>query len=877
MKRDFAIATILCLAASVPQAFAMPDKNDLYREQDDTVTVAIGCTKDGHYVEGTVHAVPSSSDMVRLGKEVPTGLIEESVMNTWDRITSSLIPYALTNSEPLDSGRPLLHKEIKTFVTEALLKKDEIEKKQKEEIGHQTHRSSLKFGDPPLYKWKEAKSFSLSWDPMFFSPRLSVTSFYNHPDGKARPVEVLDGSVIPLKDFHKDSPTYASIKYALNKEPDDLAKSMDAAWKRSLADRFLILADAKKYTGTEKLGNLPEKALLALRREMMAIERLRLQKSLREFTSHMDRDALRLMARTGMIMPSAYAWLLAGGDEAKSANRRRAVQNYPILAYNFVQNEDLTRIIDEAQPLAPVLRARFVAEKEVPLKPYTLKRIAGMNRRIYGARVSETLTYLDALPPEWWPEKKEEWESFKAVTEPVSAFASATSLKIADIIQEPQGRWAAYDALCKKFNNNQGFTDFLMAINKALVAPLVCQQMAAAGKPADYNLMVLNYSKKFFEIIWNSQSMAKMMKKNRDWHDRIRTFNARIKTIGAADGQLEGQKLEWPALSEKTTAPNGLTIEALTTQGVLEEEGDKMDHCVSGYASMCLLQSYHVMSIRDADGKRLSTLGLQETAKDDGKRAVFSDQHTRSGNFSPKPEAEEAAQWYMDQIETGAITPDWQKIDEHRKTQKEIFANNNIRALIGFDPYNAASCARAFEVCKPYLPKEQRAMLYEEWLEKTGIRAAVQNFDPEESEDTPMMPLQNYEAIAGFIGRHMIAAMPVLPRMAPHLQERIAGPDSLSQAHPTESPERGKILFSSFFSTFSISLKIRIASPVRGIVRLWPFLVTGIKAVLASKSISGQRRLRSSPRLIAVSIANRTRGMCTGPIPRHQTFYGRND
>lgn len=361
---------------------------------------------------------------------------------------------------------------------------------------------------------------------------------------------------------------------------------------------YIVLRDMIYNNGKQQeekwLSSLPADARHALKETLLRMERNRFHRMQTAFMRHMDSEALLLMRRTGTIAPLAYNWLMADGDGVKKERRAQAIQSHPLLAKNLMDDENLTEIIDTAQQLAPVLRQNFnpakhkeAETKNTPLKPATLKRIAGLYRPVYAARLGNYTDLLDALPTAWWPEGKQEWKDFHKVADASHTFADITDKKPTDVIQEPRGRWAAYADAIGNDKNIRDIADFINNIGKILVTPALTRSSGIAGKNIDPSF--LRGSNKIFNPIFKNESMIKMIEASRRWHERLETFRARIRSIGAAeintsrDSGDTSKEISWIPLSPKVTAPNGLVIEELTTKDELDAEAEMMKHCVDGY------------------------------------------------------------------------------------------------------------------------------------------------------------------------------------------------------------------------------------------------------------------------------------------------------
>lgn len=480
----------------------------------------------------------------------------------------------------------------------------------------------------------------------------------------------------------------------------------------------------------QKLG---EAALRDLAAALMAAERRRLRDVQRRFMAHMDQEALLLMRQTRTLEPRIYNWLNADGDKVKCRNRHQAVKSYPILTMNFVLSEELTQTIDKGEELRSKLQEALGDKEYGPIKKSTLQRLSTLPRALYISQLPKKVVYLDALPPERWPKQKPEWEALNTVIKYAEEYANFTGQKATNVLAGIKDEWGPLAARLKKTGEARDARDFVARLKNIVIGPALAEATEKKGK--EVSLSWLNLYQGFIDdnaqerslsaLMLRGLSFTKIFHASKEWHDRLRTFDARIESIDlcAKTDRNPSDENEWIPLTKAVTAPNGLTIRPLSSAAMLRETGKEMNHCVGGYASLCMLHKHHVLDITDADGKRLSTVELAET--DNPEKPLRISQNKSVGNLAPPPEASQAAQWYVAQIESGALQPDWAAIQKKRHENHEYFSKDNLARQIGFDPYNTTSADAAFEVCRPFLPSASQGISRRDWLEKTGIAAAV--------------------------------------------------------------------------------------------------------------------------------------------------------
>lgn len=91
----------------------------------------------------------------------------------------------------------------------------------------------------------------------------------------------------------------------------------------------------------------------------------------------------------------------------------------------------------------------------------------------------------------------------------------------------------------------------------------------------------------------------------------------------------------WPALPCLPWRNAAFQVIALCTQSALEEEGERMQHCLANYVSFCLLGNSHIVSVRDLSGNTLSTAEFELTEDGAGKISPRRVSHAGIDNTAP--------------------------------------------------------------------------------------------------------------------------------------------------------------------------------------------------------------------------------------------------
>ena len=191
-------------------------------------------------------------------------------------------------------------------------------------------------------------------------------------------------------------------------------------------------------------------------------------------------------------------------------------------------------------------------------------------------------------------------------------------------------------------------------------------------------------------------SLANILQASQSWHEVV----GKSGFVGALQ--------VWPALCERLEAPSGVQLIPLTTSAELADEGKLMSHCVGGYVLQCRTGRSHIFSIRDPDGKRLSTLQLNQE-----QFSVKEVQNRSFANQQPEKRAVEAAQWLVEQINSGELEIDWNVLFAEQMRSRR---DTGISQILGFDPHDRALWNKAFSEFKGYCRGSLRAATAEDFV-----------------------------------------------------------------------------------------------------------------------------------------------------------------
>lgn len=165
-----------------------------------------------------------------------------------------------------------------------------------------------------------------------------------------------------------------------------------------------------------------------------------------------------------------------------------------------------------------------------------------------------------------------------------------------------------------------------------------------------------------FRTIFPSPNPITILNTVADWHEV------------SHDWPREVRDIEWPALTAPMTAPSdrgGCRLRFLTTELELVEEGARQRHCVGGYGDRCLAGA-HIGTLRDERNTILSTVEL--TLRPDGRLALV--QHLGKRNGPVPAEARASLEWFLEQVDSGDLRIDRQRLEAERRKLTNYSAND---------------------------------------------------------------------------------------------------------------------------------------------------------------------------------------------------------
>lgn len=238
-------------------------------------------------------------------------------------------------------------------------------------------------------------------------------------------------------------------------------------------------------------------------------------------------------------------------------------------------------------------------------------------------------------------------------------------------------------------------------VEKRLLSPLVILELDKHDIVVTDADCLSNTIEQIRANLWQKMAPSDQVAASAYWHSPHVNIKERFKS--AVLGERDDFK-EWcPLFSQDYyEAENGVRLYPLSSATALEEEGCLMSHCVGSYSSYCYTMNYHIFSVRDASGNRLTTLTVQDYRDtDENKRQIKEVHNLAYKNRSPDSASIAAVQDFIESANQGEIKVDWPAIDEARMEYKQ----RQIENAAGYDFRDAEQRQSVMDVYKPCLPK----------------------------------------------------------------------------------------------------------------------------------------------------------------------------
>jgi len=413
---------------------------------------------------------------------------------------------------------------------------------------------------------------------------------------------------------------------------------------------------------------------------------------------------------------SGYNTYLRGTAHAQR-NRIQAAETVPLLGYLLCEKNPpcahLRRMVDDGQPLWAALSDTINVPEE------TVRWLRGKTADDIGDawldRIPELLTSLSHLAPEKRPRTRDEWTAytdFALALEQVH-FRGRQLCWLQDLARigwiSARQKFEAMRAVPSDLNDiNDLLHELFNAVGKELLPEAAVQLRYEGMSLSEWGRMEKAIEKQFLDI-----SIVKQIRTSLRWHQLLLLPpDTEDTAVNTAENYQDFKRLDcWPAPIDQALDVGELTAHFLTTPAQLENEGQRMSHCVGTYSYACLFDGSNIVSFRQRDGRSVSTAELRLVSH--GNRLGFEvRQHRARRDAVPSAEVAQALQILVDYLSTEAMQPRLaqmradlrkrQALDElrHRcrtdlalKPQRQRALKTALKLHVGYDRFVAAARA----------------------------------------------------------------------------------------------------------------------------------------------------------------------------------------
>jgi hypothetical protein len=423
----------------------------------------------------------------------------------------------------------------------------------------------------------------------------------------------------------------------------------------------------------------------------------------------------------------------ASGTEIE--RRHQALVAYPLLTFLLpaepVADFPLERAIDDGRPLADILAER------TKLPRWAVRRLQGLRADwVYDPDdphffadwdVRCVLGLLNYVAPNHFPASKAAWQGLRAIGE---LLRSATAWMTDDTARRLT--WtASFTALrgqFEEFGLTRGSAarpiDLIDDVIRTLIGPFLVHGAPDGVRPLEAEKFLAVSAR----LLFCRRTAVQICEMSEWWHARARDIRRDLATrFPRTDMDKRAEEFSWPGLTAPFRTSRGWTIHPLTDAAMLGAEHDALGHCVDTYARYCVVETTHLLSIRDPEGLNVSTVEIEELrlqaycencAKYGFERAVV--QHRAAFNVRPPAEASRALEeWAAALLAEDRPPVDFELLRTARQARRAELAwacqpgEPSFRMLYGcyipdYDPANPEARQAAWNAYAPLLPDAVR-------------------------------------------------------------------------------------------------------------------------------------------------------------------------
>lgn len=359
------------------------------------------------------------------------------------------------------------------------------------------------------------------------------------------------------------------------------------------------------------------------------------------FTGALDTKAVAMARAAGGLRPTCYNFLVIE-DAIVCRNRRQAAERFPLLLPNLAENKSyagICRVIDRGEPLVEKLVGFYGVTKS------SVKFLADLPISLVDPRwqsgVGTLIRLIDGITPEFRPGNPDEWKRFFLTVDYITRISRMPVLTM-------QNRLWLNACSRTKFRLPGGVIQDI-----AVVAREIDDLFAGLREAIRWeieNILDEPLPELVLFKLANHASMAlggldKLQRLARKYSE---VFRREQQSLQQHDRELI-LGIRW-----HSPLPEGLscyrrTIVPLCMPDELRIEAQNMQNCVDGYSGRCLRGESQIWSLRQDDGKPMSTL---ETAivRENGRLVPKIVQHRAASNFGTGQECDAAAYQLLKQL-----------------------------------------------------------------------------------------------------------------------------------------------------------------------------------------------------------------------------------
>lgn len=501
--------------------------------------------------------------------------------------------------------------------------------------------------------------------------------------------------------------------------------------------------------------------------------------------SNVDQAAVSLLRSSAE--PRLHLLAFYSGADEKAENRKRHGNIYPVFSDVMASGLRTKRVIDMKEGSLPEAVCKALSTTAHSVTPPYLKRFAQFKSFPEGCSRSAVVAFAVNVPPDWMPKTEADWVSFcqlaTAVIDDLNppadllpAMIKATGGKWSDVVTKimnaayppvpreaerpapeggqllleapagaaPQGADQALGVVPLENRRPEPFFGIRASLSDvrdmvSLFADNVVLPLAAFGHDSQ-NVFLSSEVRASaeltaFRLLFTNRNFQDIADLGRRFHQEHHTIMEGNEALQQERKRFIAQQVDgdWPGLSAKRQAPNGLWIVPETSLNSLKRVSAELDHCVGrgSYDVSAERCDCHIVSIKYVDpAGQLKCLSTIEFAGIKGPNGPFvSKQHRSHKNGAPPEAAEAAASWYVGSLKSGQIETNWEQI----KIFKDVDLRNtdSIERACKYDWREPEYVFAATVPWHPFLAKSFRGMTFEELLQSPEITSIADGFAPD--------------------------------------------------------------------------------------------------------------------------------------------------